>query len=243
MPENLLLAALPREERQRLDPFLEPVTMPLGQLVYAPDEPMKYVYFPYDFITSTIQEMSDGSAIEVGLMGVEGLVGIQVWLRQKTAPTRTIAQVPGTGLKMKAEVFTREVVHKPSPLNDLAAAYAFAFLVMTSQVAACNGRHSVDERLARWLMLTYHRARRPEFEMTHEFLSLMLGVRRPSVSTTASMLQEAGYISYNRGKITVLNAEGLREGACECLELMEAQFDKIFDQPWREMVRKEDDKS
>lgn len=242
MPENLLLAALPKEERSRLDPFLEPVEVELRQLIFAPDEPITHVYFPYDFVTSTLQEMSGGESVEVGLMGVEGLVGIQVWLRQRSAPTRTIVQVPGRGLRMASEVFLREVVYTSSPLNDLAAAYAHAFLVMTAQVAACNRLHSMDQRLCRWILLVHHRVRRREFVMTQEFMAQMLGVHRPTVSTTASLLQQAGLISYSRGQVTVINPEGLRAGACECLELMERQFDKIFDRPWRELTRREDEK-
>lgn len=242
MPENLLLAALPREERSRLGPFLEPVEVKLQQLIFAPNEPITHVYFPFDFVTSTVHEMRGGESVEVGLMGVEGLVGIPVWLRQRTTPTRAIVLVPGRGLRMPAALFLREVVHKASPLNDLAAAYAHAFLVMTAQVAACNRLHSMDQRLCRWFLLVYHRVRSTEFVMTQDFMAQMLGVHRPTVSTTASLLQQAGLISYNRGRVTVTNHEGLKAGACECLQLMEAQFDKIFDGSWRELAGREDRK-
>jgi hypothetical protein len=117
MKENLLLAALPRKERARLDLHLEPVTYDQGEVLILPDEPIEHVLFPYDMVTSTIQDMSDGSSLEVGLMGIEGMIGIQFWLRQKTTPTRTIVQVPGSGLRMKAGVFKREVMDKPSPLT------------------------------------------------------------------------------------------------------------------------------
>lgn len=117
MAENLLLAVLPEEERARLRPFLKSVTLDLKQTVIEPDEPISHVYFPYNFVTSTLQEMSDGTMIEVGLMGVEGMVGIQLWLRQKTVPSRTIVQ--GSGLAMTSEDFIREVMRKETPLNDL----------------------------------------------------------------------------------------------------------------------------
>ena len=183
--------------------------------------------------------MSEGSALEVGLMGIEGMIGIQFWLYQKSTPTRTIVQVPGSGLRMKASAFKREVMEKPSPLNELVASYTHAFLVMVSQVAICNRLHEMDERLSRWLMLIYNRTQRDEFPLTQEFLALMLGAHRPTVSTAANILLKAGLIRYSRGQLKILDPKGLERGACECLPLMEAQFDKIFDQPWIELARRE----
>lgn len=232
-PENLLLAALPDDERERLDPFLHPVHMETGLMITVPDEPIRNLYFPYDAVTSTIQEMSDGSSIETGLMGVEGLAGVQVWLRQSSTAAKTFVQVEGRGHRMSAEDFAREVRDRVSPLNDLIAAYVHAFLILTSLTAACNRLHSIDERLCRWLRMTYNRAKRTEFSIRHEFLAQMLGVHRPTVSTAASMLQEAGLISYRYGKLSIINPDGLAEGACECYQIMEAQFERIFDQPWR----------
>src|SRR5581483_3199311 len=213
-PENLLLAALPEEERERLDPFLHPVRMEVGLMVTEPGEPIENLYFPYDAVTSTIQEMSDGSSIETGLMGVEGVAGVQVWLRQRSTAAKTFVQVDGQGHRMSTEDFNREVRDRVSPLNDLIAAYLHAFLVLTSLTAACNRLHSIDERLCRWLRMTYNRARRTEFPIRHEFLAQMLGVHRPTVSTAASMLQQAGLISYRYGKLTILDPERLAGSAC-----------------------------
>jgi CRP-like cAMP-binding protein len=235
-PENLLLAALPQDERERLDPFLHRVHLEIGTPITAPDEPIRELYFPFDAVTSTVQEMSDGSTIETGLMGIEGLAGVQVWLRQRTTASTTFVQIPGTAHRISTEDFIREVRDRVSPLNDLIASYVHAFLVLTSMTAACNRLHSIDQRLCRWLRMTYNRARRREFPVRHEFLAEMLGVHRPTVSTAASMLQRAGLISYKYGKLTVLDPEGLAKSACECYPVMEAQFDKIFDQPWREAV-------
>ncbi|HEX6804662.1 MAG TPA: Crp/Fnr family transcriptional regulator [Terriglobales bacterium] len=236
-PENLLLAALPEAERDRLDPFLHREEMQAGQPITAPEEPIENVYFPYDAVTSTVQEMSDGSSIETGLMGIEGLAGVQVWLRQRATASTTFVQVPGSGHRMSTEDFIREVREKPSPLNDLVAAYVHGFLVLTSMTAACNRMHSIDQRLCRWLRMTYNRARRTEFPLRHEFLAQMLGVHRPTLSTAASILQKAGLINYRYGKLTILDPDGLVKGACECYSMMEAQFDKIFDQPWRRMAQ------
>jgi CRP-like cAMP-binding protein len=239
MKENLLLAVLPRKERERLEPHLEPVTYDQGDVLIEPDEPIKNILFPYDLVTSTIQVMSDGTALEVGLMGIEGMIGVQFWLHQKSTPTKTLVQVPGSGLLMKASVFKREVMEKPSPLNELIASYIHAFLVMTSQVAVCNRMHEMDERLSRWLLLIYNRAQREEFPLTQDFLAMMLGAHRPTVSTAANILQKAGLIRYSRGNLKILDPKGLEQGACECLPLMEAQFDKIFDEPWIELARRE----
>ena len=241
--ENLLLAALPREERGRLEPFLEWTEAAFGETLIEPDEPIRQVFFPFDAITSTLQLLEDGATIETGLMGIEGMIGIQLWLQMPSTPTRTIVQVAGRGHRMRAADFIREVRDNPSSkLNVLVARYTHAFLSMTSIVAACNRLHTLDQRMCRWLKLVHNRVRRDEFQMRQEFLAMMLGVHRPTVSTTASILQKAGLITYTRGRMTVLDPEGLTAGSCECLELMETQMDRIFDKPWRELARREDRK-
>jgi CRP-like cAMP-binding protein len=240
MAENLLLAVLPAGERARLDPFLEPVSLRTPDVLIEPNEPITQVYFPYDCVTSTIQEMSDGGSIEVGLMGVEGFIGVQLWLHARTTPTRTLIQVAGRAHRMRADVFEREVMQTSSPLNDLIARYAHAFLVMTSQTAACNRLHTVEERLCRWLKLIHNRARRDTFEMRQEFMAQMLGVHRPSVSIAANTLQKAGLIHYSRGHMQILDPEGLEAGACECYGLMEQQMNRIFDTSWRALAQEED---
>lgn len=162
--ENLLLAALPQRERDRLDPFLEWGDEELKEVLIEPDEPITHVFFPYTAVTSTIQEYPDGSTIETGLMGVEGLIGIQLWLQMPSTPTRTIIQVAGQGHRMTANDFIREIRdNAASPLNPLIARYTHAFLSMTSIVAACNRLHPLEQRMCRWLLLTYNRIRRHEF--------------------------------------------------------------------------------
>ena len=241
-PENLLLAALPPEERQRLDPFLMRVEMKFEQVLIEPNEPITQLFFPYDAITSTLQELSDGSCVETGLTGIEGLIGIQLWLRVPSTPMRTLVQVAGSGHRMLAADFVREVMPKPSPLNDLIARYVHALLTMTSQTAACNRLHSLDQRLCRWLKLVHSRIRRDEFAMRQDFMAMMLGVQRPTVSTAANMLQQAGLISYARGKMKILDSDGLVAGACECYELIEMQMNRIFGRPWRELAQEQDER-
>jgi hypothetical protein len=226
--ENLLLATLPEAERKRLDPFLEEVVLEFQQLLIRPNEEITDIYFPYDAITSTIQDMGNGDSVETGLMGLEGFIGVQLWLRARTTPTRTVVQVPGRAHHMRAADFIRHVRDADSPLNELCAKYSHAFLVMTSQTAACNRLHPVNERLCRWLKLVHNRVRRDEFPIQQEFIAQMLGVHRPTVSTAANMLQQAGLIKYSRGQMRILDADGLRNGSCECLEIIEKQFEKVF---------------
>jgi CRP-like cAMP-binding protein len=241
--DNLLLASLPSQERERLAPFLEWVKMEFEETVIEPEAPITQVYFPYDAITSTLQEMHNGDTIETGLIGVEGMVGIQLWLQMPSTLTRTIVQLEGYGYRMKAADFIREVRDRQTPLNHLIARYTYAFLSMTSIAAACNRLHTLDQRMCRWLKLSHNRARRDEFSMRQQFMAQMLGVQRPTVSTTAHMLQQAGLITYTRGQMKVLDAEGLVEGACPCYELMEREIDRIYEVSWRELIRREDQKN
>lgn len=231
--ENLLLATLPDAERERLSPYLRKVVLEFQQVLIEPNQEITDIYFPYDAITSTVQYMGNGDSVETGLMGLEGFVGVQLWLHALTTPTRTLVQVAGYAHHMRAADFIQHVRDTDSPLNYLCAKYSHAFLVMTSQTAACNRLHPINERLCRWLKLVHNRLRRDEFPLRQEFVAQMLGVHRPTVSTAANMLQQAGLITYSRGQMRILNAEGLKNGSCECLEIIEKQFDKVFEQPLR----------
>jgi CRP-like cAMP-binding protein len=232
--DNMLLAALPRAERKRLDNFLHRATVDQDKILISPNEPIQDMWFPIDAITSTLQTLQNGMSVESGLMGLEGVVGIQFWLHAETTPTRTVIQVPGTALRMSTKDFKREVMDTESPLNLLIAKYVHGFLNMTSQTAACNRMHEIDERLCRWLRMIHDRLPgREEFPLRQEFMAEMLGVHRPTISTAAAMLQEARFIEYSRGKLRILDPEGLKEGACECYGIIEQQFDRIFEVPWR----------
>lgn len=233
--DNLMLAALPSDERNRLRPFLEMVEYEQSRDLILPDEPIRDVYFPINMVTSTLQELKNGASIESGLMGVEGMVGIQFWLRQRTTPTHTLVQIAGRAYRMSSRDFEREVMQRPeSPLNGLIAGYIHAFLNMTGQTAACNRMHEVETRLARWLCLVYDRVLETDFDLRHEFLATMLGVHRPSVTIAAKTLQRAGLIRYSRGHVEILDPVALSNSACECLGLIEAQFDNMFGKSWRE---------
>ena len=190
--ENLLLASLPDAERERLSPYLKKVVLEFQQVLIEPDEEITDIYFPYDAITSTLQEMNNGDSVETGLMGVEGFIGVQLWLGARTTPTRTLVQIAGDAYHMRATDFVRLVRDADSPLNPLCGKYAHAFLMMTSQIAVCNRLHPLGERLCRWLKLVHNRLRREEFPIRQEFMAMMLGVHRPTVSTAANMPQQAG---------------------------------------------------
>ena len=165
------------------------------------------------------------------------MVGVQLWLHTSTAPTRTFVQIPGYVYRMKAADFIREVRDRAnSPLNALLARYISAFLNFTSVAVACNRLHPLDQRLCRWLKLAHNRARRDEFPLRQQFIAQMLGVQRPTVSTTAHMLQQAGLISYARGQMKILDPEGLADGACECYAIMENEMDGVFERPWRDLA-------
>jgi CRP-like cAMP-binding protein len=231
---NLLIAALPETERQRLEPFLEPVSLNLQESLIEAGEPIRYIYFPIDLVASTVHTMSDGSTVEAAIIGLDGMVGIQAWLRQKTAATATFIQVPGQALRMRVEVFQKEVLEHPSsPLHDLLADYVNAYITLTTITAACNRIHRIEERLCRWLKMTHNRVIGDHFPVRHEFLAYMLGVHRPSVSIAANILKKAGLIQYDYGRMQVLDGPGLADGACECYATMEKQIEAIFGQPFR----------
>jgi CRP-like cAMP-binding protein len=227
MPENLLLASLPEKERKRLEPFLRSADLQDGMVLISPEEPIEHVYFPETCVTSTLQELSNGSTVEAGLMGVEGMVGIQLWLHERQTPSKTLVQVSGRVRRMDAEDFIREVMETNSPLNGLVARYTHAFLVMTSQVAACNRLHEVEPRLCRWLKMIHNRVDRDEFGLRQDFIAEMLGVHRPTVSIAAKSLQKAGFIDYTRGQMRILDPKGLEKAACECYSLIERQVARL----------------
>jgi CRP-like cAMP-binding protein len=232
MKKNLLLSNIPAGERERLGRFLEPVSPKLREVLQEEDKPITHVYFPLDFVGSTVIEMEGGEMVEVGITGNEGLVGIQLFLGEETTNTTTFAQIPGDGLRMKAGDFKRHVIEQGGPLHDLLRRYTHAFLTQVSQTAACNRLHPLDQRMCRWILMTHNRVQRDEFPITQEFIGQMLGVARPTVSTTAAILQKAGLISYSRGRMKVLDRKGLEDGSCECYRSIVGQFDRVYGETW-----------
>ena len=224
--ENRLLAALPQDEYERLVANMESVFLKFKQSVYEPNEPIEYVYFVQNGVTSLLNVMEDGREVEVATVGNEGMVGLPVFLGADKIPGRAFSQIPGDALRMKADVF-KDKVTPGTRLHDLLQRYTQALFNQIAQGAACNSLHSVEERMCRWLLMTQDRVGEDEFPLTQEFLSQMLGVRRPTVSTAASILQKAGLIRYSRGSITVLEREGLEASSCECYGIIKAEFDRL----------------
>lgn len=220
--ENSILAALPRPEFARLEPFLERVQLAIEQTLIEPDQPIPFVYFPINCVAS-IQAIRAGMT-ETGLIGYEGCVGVPVWLRQQTNPTRTFIQAAGEAWRMPAGVFRKKITLTSSPLNGLMANYTHSLLVMTSYTAVCNDAHPLEARLCRWLKMMHNRIRKQEFMMRQEFLSYMLGVSRPTISIAAARLQRRGWIRYHRARMHILNPEAIQQCACACLGLIESTF-------------------
>ena len=212
---NRLLSALLRGAYNHLATKLERVTLTLGTVLYQPDLPIEYVYFPEDAVVSLLAVMVDGDTCEVGLIGKEGMLGIQVFLGATTQPETAIVQIAGTAMRMKADSLRQEL-RLGSPLQQLLLRYTQTLLAVIRQSAACNGRHTVEQRLARWLLQMYDYVGTETLQFTHEFLSMMVGNRRASVTVAARHLQAIGVITYEPGRITLLDRLGLEAAACEC---------------------------
>jgi CRP-like cAMP-binding protein len=171
--------------------------------------------------------MEDGTVVELATVGNEGMVGLPVFLGGDTMPLKAFVQIPGDAMRMKADVF-KDSVNQGSPLHGLLQRYTQALFNQVAQSTACNRVHSIEERCCRWLLMTRDRVESDGFPLTQEFLSQMLGVRRPSVSVVAAILQKAGLIRYSRGRITILDREGLEAAACECYAIIKQEFDRLL---------------
>ncbi len=215
MIENRLLAALPGEEKGRLLPDLERVSLNVRGILYDLDDPIRYVYFPNSGVISILTVVDDGLTIEAGTVGREGVVGIPVFLGIDTSINRAVVQVAGEAMRMKAEAF-KEAARRSGLFHDLLQLYTYALLTQISLSVACNRFHGVEKRLARWLLMMNDRAGVDEFQLTQEFIARMLGARRPHVTTAARNLQNVGLIRNGRGKIAILNRQGLERVSCDC---------------------------
>lgn len=226
LSENRLLAALARDEFERLAPLLESVPLDLGQILFNPDEHIQHVYFPTTCVVSLLTELEDGAGMEVGLVGREGMVGVSAILGGSETKVATV-QAPGAALRLRADKL-REEFRRGGTLQTALLRYTSALMTQISQAVVCNVRHYVEGRLARWLLMFRDRVGRDEFELTHEFMASMLGVRRASVTEIAGKLQELGLISYRHGRFSILDRKGLEEFTCECYSAVEERFDDLL---------------
>ena len=224
---NRLLAALPPDPFERLAPHLEPVTFSLGQVVYESGAQMRHVYFPTTSHISLLYTMIDGSTAEMGLVGNEGVVGISLFMGGETTPNRAMVQGAGEAFQMRAREMLDEF-KRGGEFQQLLLRYTQALITQISQTAVCNRLHSVGQRLCRWLLMTHDRADSDELQMTHEFISNMLGVRREGVTMAAQRLQERGMISYVRGHIVILDRAQLLARVCECYQVVKDEHERLL---------------
>ena len=227
MSENLLLAALPGEERERLLPDLESVPLTLGDVLYEQNEHIRFVYFPTGGVISLLCTTDEGLSIEAATAGVEGMVGLPVFLGVDTSFNKTLVQVTGEALRMKAEVYS-EAARQPGRLHEIMLLYTHARMTQMSLSIGCNRFHNVERRLARWLLTMQDCARTDEFKLTQDIISRMLGTKRPHISTAVNSLQNAGLIRNGRGKINILDRDGLSKVACACYLNSKVNFDHLF---------------
>jgi CRP-like cAMP-binding protein len=225
--QNHILAALPHEDYQRLAPHLERIDGVRGETLYGAGGRMDYAYFPIGAMVSLISEMPDGASVEVGVVGFEGMIGLPLVLGVDLSPHTTMVQVPDGLLRLRAD-FLKEEFKRGGALHDLLLRYAQGLMLHISQIAACNRVHHVEERLARWLLMSRDRCVCDDLPLTQEFLALMLGVRRAGVTEAALTLQTDGYIHYARGHIKITDSQGLEDAACGCYEIMKQEFDRLI---------------
>ena len=223
---NRILSSLPPDEYERILPDLKLVPLKFRVSLHEPGDRMPYVYFPNTGVISMITVLQSGDGVEIATVGNEGMTDISVFLGLEESDVRLLVQVPGDAMRMASARFRWHVEKSPRLRANLGY-YAVSMFTLVAQSAACNRMHPIVDRCARWLLMTHDRVDAPVFPMTHDFLSEMLGVRRPSVSVAAEALQEAGLITYHRGKVTVLDRAGLEAASCECYGLIRERFDRL----------------
>ena len=227
-PKNHLLAALPAKDFQRLLPHLTTVPVRLKQVLHHVGRPLRDVYFLNGGAASIVTLLSDDTMVEAATVGNEGMLGIEAFLSAGAIATgHTLMQVADRDAeRMSVEDFRREVAGGGA-LHALIGRYTQVILAQLMQSTACNARHEVPQRCARWLLMTHDRMQRQDFNLSHEFLAAMLGVGRPTVSVAARRLQEGGLIRYTHGRVTVRNRKGLEAASCECYAIVRAHFDRL----------------
>jgi CRP-like cAMP-binding protein len=224
---NLLLARLPRAEYQRLLARMRPVSLDFKQVLYSTEAPIESVYFPTRGTASALTIMDDGSAIEVATIGKEGMVGLDALLADKTSANQVIIQIAGDALQMEVDVLQQEA-RQHSPLRRVLLLYQAAFLRQVSYSVACNGLHPIQQRCCRWLLMNHDRMNSDDVPITHEYLGIMLGVRRASVTEVLRPLHDQGLLSNSRGVITILDRPGLEKLSCECYRKVKNEFDRLL---------------
>ena len=224
---NHLLAALPAAEWARWLPELEPIKLPLGEVIYESGTQQTHIYFPTTAIVSLLYVMESGASAEIAVVGNEGAVGISLFMGGESTPSRAVVQSAGQGFRLRADVIKGEF-NRSGPVMHVLLRYTQALITQMAQTAVCNRHHSLDQQLCRWLLLSLDRLHGNELVMTQELIANMLGVRREGVTEGALKLQKAGLIRYARGHITVLDRKGLEERTCECYAVVKKEYDRLL---------------
>jgi CRP-like cAMP-binding protein len=224
---NHLLSILPADDFESLRPHLERVQLNVRDVLEEPNQPIAHIYFPEPAVASVVAVLPSGERMEVGLFGPEGMSGRAVILGTDRSPLQCFVQVAGNGIRIKAD-HLRAVLESSATLHKLLLRYAQVFAIQVAYTALSNGRQTIDERLARWLLMCHDRVDGDVIQVTHEFLALMLGVRRAGVTTAIHILEGAKIIRANRGRIEILDRAELQEGAGECYGVPEAEYERLI---------------
>ena len=228
---NAVLAMLPAREFKLVAEQLETVEFSFLDMMYEPFDPIHYIYFLQRGVASVVNPMENGSEIEVGMIGNDGVLGSSVLLGVDRTPSRTFIQLPGGGHRIKSEVM-RRFYDENSLVRDTLMRGMHAYTVQVAQTAACNRAHSVEERLARWLLMTHDRMPNhngnPPVPITHELMARMLGARRSTVTIAAGILQKGNFIHYQRGLVTIVDRHGLENVSCECYDSVRTEYERLF---------------
>ncbi len=227
---NRLLALFAPADIALFKNHLRPVTLEYRMMLCEPYRPVEFVYFPVTGVASLVNTMADGFATEVGTIGNEEIVGLPVVLSDSVGPSNVYIQVPGEGLRLPAELL-RDAIERSRSVRTVLAHYVHAFFNQVAQSAACGHAHSLDQRCCRWLLMTHDRVQSDQFLLTQEFLAMMLGVRRPSVTLAARKLKQLNLINYVRGQVTILDRKGLERRSCECYAVSKREFDRLLGAP------------
>ena len=225
---NKLLRMLPEKDFKRLLPYLEAVDLSDLKVLYQPHKPITYAHFPNDSVISLIALTEDGSSAEVGVVSNEGVVGISALLGPNTNPYRAIVQVPGRAWRIRLKVLRAEF-HESRAIQDVIHRYLHTLLTQIAQSVVCNRFHTIEQRLARWLLGSQDRVGKDTFNYTHDFLARMLGTDRSTVTLGVGLLRRAGVISNGRGRVTIVDRKGLEAVSCECFFITKAEFADFVD--------------
>ena len=222
--KNRILAALPKSELDRLRPHLSPVTLVQEETLL--DGKAQDGYFLEDGIASVVVTVANGDTVEVGIIGIDGVVGLPILLGTGPAPGRTFIQIAGSGFRIRADILKQEF-ERAGELRNRLQRYIQGFLVQSAQTATCNRLHNIEERLARWMLSCRDRMEADQLPLTHDFLGQMLGAPRTTVTLAAGLLQRAGMIDYSRGVVTITNRRQLEDTACECYGVVRNEFQRL----------------